>query len=77
MLLVRGYGWFALELYVLTVTCEAVAALVGCCDVCFSYLIFLLDCCFLMMMFSSSASSMAALMIAASLSLVLIMFLSI
>ena len=37
---------FDLELYVLIFTCEAVFAPVGCCDVCFPYLSFLMDCCF-------------------------------
>ena len=46
VLLVRGYGGFDLELNVLTITCGDVVVLVGCCAVCFTYLISLMDCCF-------------------------------
>ena len=59
----------------LIVTCDAVVELVGRCAECLPYLISLADFGLLMTLHSSSSSFMAVLMIAVSLSLVLIIYL--
>ena len=41
--MVRGYGRFAFELYVITITCDAAAVLSGHCAECLVYLSSLVD----------------------------------